>query len=86
IWEAYPSEDYWKWLRPVHVLSVIFDAYTSFLGTAQYIILRDFSNLSITIDLPDVMQKTTFGQQMVILFITILVVISPIILPKIINK
>ena len=81
MWDQYADNTY-KLLRPIHVFGVGFDAYTSYLGTAQNIILRDSRTSYITIELGEVWQKTSFNQQIVLLFITILITISPIMVSK----
>ncbi|MEG4986032.1 hypothetical protein QUB08_09725 [Microcoleus sp. BR0-C5] len=65
-------------LRPFHIVAVIFDAYTSYLGTAQTILLRNSRTAFITIGFGEVWQKTTFEQKMILLLITALVTLSPI--------
>lgn len=72
------TENIYKLLRPFHVVAVIFDAYTSFLGTAQNVLLKDSRTAFITIGLGEVWERTTFEQKIVLLFVTVLITISPI--------
>lgn len=78
IWSKYADDFQRNLLRPSHIVSVVFDAYTSYLGTAQTVLLRNSRTAFITIDLGDVWDKTTFGQKMILLLITLLVTLSPI--------
>lgn len=82
IWNDDADEEL-KILRYFHVSSVIFDGYTSYLGTAQNIILRKGSISFITIGFAEVWQNVHFEQQLILLFLTIAVTISPIMLSKI---
>lgn len=84
MWEKSADNTY-KILRLFHVFGVGFDAYTSYLGTAQNIILKDSRTAYITIELGEVWEKTSFQQQIVLLFITILITISPIMISKLKN-
>ncbi|NEQ69092.1 MAG: hypothetical protein F6J86_13370 [Symploca sp. SIO1B1] len=73
-------------LRYIHMASVFFDGYTSYLGTAQNIILRKGSIGFITIGLKEVWANIDFEQQLILLFLTFVVTISPIMLPRIYRK
>jgi hypothetical protein len=79
IWDTNASDDY-KWLRPVHVMSIAYDFYSSFLGTAQSIVLQENRGLGISIDFTFVWENTTLGQKVMLLFLSIMVTLSPIIL------
>ncbi|MEI3649703.1 MAG: hypothetical protein V6D39_06890 [Dolichospermum lemmermannii FEM_B0920] len=82
IWSEYADDSY-RMLRPIHIIAVIFDAYTSFLGTAQYVILRDSSrSYFTTIGFGEVWNSTSFEQKFALLFVTMLVTLSPILLNK----
>lgn len=82
IWSEY-ADDTNKMLRPFHIIAVLFDAYTSYLGTAQYIILRDSSrSYFTTIGFGEVWNNTSFEQKFVLLFTTLLVTASPMLLSK----
>lgn len=65
-------------LKVVHVAAIIFDAYTSFLGTAQNILLHDSRTTFLTIGLEEAWEMTNVEQKIVLLFVTVLVTISPI--------
>ncbi|MFB2878543.1 hypothetical protein [Floridanema aerugineum] len=86
LWEKDPDEEFYKWLRPFHVVAIFFDAYTSFLGTAQNIILRNTQTSFITIGIEEVLENTTVQQQLTLLFLTITVTISPIMMAKLSEK
>lgn len=62
--------------------AIIFDAYTSFLGTAQNIVLHDSRTAFITIGLQEAWETTTFEQKIALLFVTVLVTMSPIALSR----
>lgn len=79
IWDANARSDY-KWLRPVHVMSIAYDFYSSFLGTAQSIVLQENRGLGISIGFTFVWENTTLGQKVMLLFLSIMVTLSPIIL------
>lgn len=85
IWDAYADSTY-KLLRPIHLVGIFFDAYTSYLGTAQNIILRNSRTIYTNIELRDVLDRTSFQQQFILLFVTILITISPIMVSKLSNK
>lgn len=85
MWDQYADSTY-KLLRPFHVVAVLFDAYTSYLGTAQNVILRNSRTAYITIGIGEVWEKTSFQQQIVILFLTIMITISPIMVSKLTNQ
>ena len=44
---------------PLHIAAIIFDAYTSFLGTAQNVLLKDSRIAFITIGFGEVWEMTT---------------------------
>ncbi|NES23943.1 MAG: hypothetical protein F6K41_34790 [Symploca sp. SIO3E6] len=73
-------------LRYFHIASVFFDGYTSYLGTAQNIILRKGSIGFITIGIAEVWDNINFEQQLILLFLTVAVTISPIMLSRIYQK
>jgi hypothetical protein len=79
IWSEY-ANDANKMLRFVHVIAFVFDFYTSYLGTAQNIILQNSRSAFLTIGLWEVLTNTPFSQQMILLFVTVLVVLSPMII------
>jgi hypothetical protein len=76
------ADQNYKIIRPFHITSIFFDAYTSYLGTAQNILLRDSRTAFITIGFGEVWEKTTFEQKFILLFLTIAVTISPIMVSK----
>lgn len=78
IWSKSGNDKY-KILIPFHIIAVIFDAYTSFLGTSQSVLLRDSRTVFITIGFGEVWEMTTFEQKIALLFVTVLVTISPIV-------
>lgn len=80
--EIWPSGSQYRFLRYVHGIAILFDAYTSYLGTAQHILLRETTTAtaSIIIDSGYVWEYTSFEQKIILLFITILVTISPMML------
>ena len=67
---------------PLHIAAIIFDAYTSFLGTAQNVLLKDSRTAFITIGFGEVWEMTTFEQKIALLFVTVLVTMSPIAFSK----
>ncbi|NEP82709.1 MAG: hypothetical protein F6K39_33920 [Okeania sp. SIO3B3] len=77
IWPKSANNRY-KILRPFHMMAIIFDFYTSFLGTAQSILLKDSRTAFITIGFGEAWEGTTFQQKIALLFITVLVTMSPI--------
>ena len=77
------AEDIWQdgkynFLMLFHIFAVIFDAYTSFLGTAQNVLLKDSRTAFITIGFAEVWEKTTFEQKIALIFVTVLITMSPI--------
>lgn len=81
IWNEYADDSY-KLLRNFHIVTTFFDAYTSYLGTAQNIILKDSRSAFITIGFGEVWRETTFDQKIILLLVTALVTLSPIALSK----
>lgn len=77
IWSKSGNDKY-KILIPFHIVAVIFDAYSSFLGTSQNVLLKDSRTAFITIGFGEVWEKTTFEQKIALLFVTVLVTMSPI--------
>ena len=77
IWSESGNDKY-KILIPFHIIAVIFDAYTSFLGTSQNVLLKDSRTAFITIGFGEVWERTTFEQKIALLFVTVLVTMSPI--------
>ncbi|MDE5108726.1 MAG: hypothetical protein O4808_17275 [Trichodesmium sp. St17_bin3_1_1] len=67
---------------PLHIAAIIFDAYTSFLGTAQNVLLKDSRIAFITIGFGEVWEMTTFEQKIALLFVTVLITMSPIAFSK----
>ncbi len=70
-----------KIMRGLWVLAVAFDAYTSFMGNAQYIVLR--KQLA---GLFDVVGSLTLGQIIITVGLTILVTASPIMISYLLEK
>ncbi len=86
IW-AEDAEDLYKFgLRPLHVVSVLYDAYTSFVGTAQYLVLRDFNSGLLNVNFAVVWENTNFEEKATLLMITALVTVSPVLLAKVYKK
>jgi hypothetical protein len=81
MWDKNADNTY-KLLRPFHLSAIVFDAYTSYLGTAQNIILRESHSAYITIGVGEVWERLSFEQQILLLFITALITISPIMISK----
>jgi hypothetical protein len=81
MWDENADNTY-KLLRPFHVSAIVFDAYTSYLGTAQNILLRESHSAYITIGVGEVWEKLSFEQQILLLFITALITSSPIMISK----
>ncbi|NER03250.1 MAG: hypothetical protein F6K17_11765 [Okeania sp. SIO3C4] len=81
IWSESANNKY-KILIPFHIGSVIFDAYTSFLGTAQNVVLKDSRTAFTTIGFGEAWGKTTWEQRIALLFVTVLVTMSPIAFSK----
>lgn len=85
MWDENADNTY-KILRPFHVSAIAFDAYTSYLGTAQNIILRDSRTAYITIGVGEIWERLSFEQQILLLFITALITSSPIMISKLRDK
>ncbi|NET42252.1 hypothetical protein [Okeania sp. SIO2B3] len=77
IWSKSGNDKY-KILIPFHIIAIGFDAYTSFLGTSQNVLLKDSRTAFITIGFGEVWEMTTFEQKIALLFVTVLVTMSPI--------
>ncbi|NEQ48654.1 MAG: hypothetical protein F6K11_00785 [Leptolyngbya sp. SIO3F4] len=69
-------------LRLPHMIAILFDAYTSFLGTAQNVILRQGKTTFIDIDLGDIFSQVTLEQGILLFIITMMVTISPLVLSQ----
>ncbi len=82
IWSESPKDEIYLVLKVVHVTAIIFDAYTSFLGTAQNILLHDSRTAFLTIGFAEVWEMTNFEQKIALLFVTVLVTMSPIALSR----
>ncbi len=78
IWSEDKTDEIYLVLKIVHVTAIIFDAYTSFLGTAQNILLHDSRTAFLTIGFAEVWEMTNFEQKIALLFVTVLVTMSPI--------
>jgi len=78
IWSKSANNIKYKIFVLCHIFAVLFDFYTSFLGTAQSVLLRDSRTAFITIGLGEVWEGTTFQQKIVLFCVTLLVTMSPI--------
>ena len=85
IWNQNANDTY-KIFRNFHLFGIFFDAYTSYLGTAQNIILRESRTAYITIGVGEVWERLSFEQQILLLFITALITSSPIMISKLWDK
>jgi hypothetical protein len=81
IWDS-KDDTYYYILKPLSGVTIFFDAYTSYLGTAQYIILRNNKSAFITVGFEEVWIETSFEQKIILLFTTVLVTVSPILFTK----
>ena len=70
-------------LRGAHVIAVIYDAYTTFLGTAQNVLLRENSSAFISVGLPEVFGKLRFEAIITLMVATALITACPIVLRRI---
>jgi len=81
LWSKFANDKY-KVFIISHITAIIFDAYTSFLGTAQNVLLKDSRTAFITIGFGEVWERPTVEQKIVLLFVTVLVTMSPIAFSK----
>lgn len=69
-------------LKIAHILTVFFDAYTSFLGTAQNLILRGNKSIFLTVGMSEVLSEVGGEEIFVLLVVTLLITASPIVLSR----
>jgi hypothetical protein len=81
IWSDYSNKKFWEYMRIPHIITTLFDAYTSFVGTAQYVILqKTYGSTFISIGLGEVVENTTLQQLITIFVVTLIVTSSGIII------
>jgi hypothetical protein len=86
IWEE-DADDFHKYaLRPLHVVSITYDAYTSFVGTAKYLVLRDYNSFLLNINFAIAWDNTNVEEKITLLIITAIVTVSPVLLAKLWKK
>lgn len=68
--------------RTGHFIAVLFDGYTSFLGTAQNVILRGNRSVFTTIGVSEVVEQIGIEEIGILLILTFLITASPIMVAR----